>query len=244
MHISALLWIVCFYEAAIVLLLPSSTTLLWAEDGSASRMIVDLAAMAMGLFCLGESPRRPEVNIWVFAFLFFMLFSHFHAPNVSIDSPFVPQDTAIYDYKPMFEVLLFFIMFWGVSAYPFTCAELYVVSRTLGLIGVVYSVYVLMQRLGMDQIYKLVDIDISHLSRNPQAGGFIMQPVYAASLITLCLPFVMRTVPAWILVVLLGIGGTGNRSAWVALAILGLYFVKPVRRHLFGPFVPMAQSWL
>jgi hypothetical protein len=228
-----LLWLVCFYDCTILLLVPSSATLILAADGTTARMIVDLCAIAIGLYALFTTGFKPLTNKWVLFFILFMVFSHFHGLNMSVSGPFCPPDMAVYDYKPMFEILMFLCMFMGIKSMLITPEYLDKLYRSFALIGIIYSAYILLQRIGCDQVYKLIDMAICHLSRNPEAGGFISQPVFAAAMLVMCMPFVQKYFKWWNLLVLLAVWLTGNRSALVAIGFLSLYSFTGIRKHIW-----------
>lgn len=222
LHIA--LWVVFFYDAIIMLLLPSSVQFILGTDGSAARYVVDFMAILIAVSVLLTSGFKRLENKWIGAFLLAMIVSHFHSPNIKVDSTFIPSDFAIYNYKPMFEIVVFFLMFLGVSSIDFNRMLINKIFKSFCWVGVIYGSYILLQRCGLDQFYKITSNQtFDHLSRNPEAGGFISQPVFAAAFLAICLPFLIRNGSLWMcLVVGAGILATGNRSAFVAGIICSL----------------------
>lgn len=218
------LWMVFFYDAIVMLLLPSSVNLIIGTDGSAARYVVDIAALGITSFVLINKGFKRLENKWIIIFLLAVVASHFHSPNINIDSAFVPKDMAIYNYKPMFELLAFTFMFLAIMSLDFTKELVDKIFKSICWISSIYGIYILFQRFGMDQFYQVSGV-VQHLSRNPESGGFIGQPVFAAAFLALCLPFVLKNGSVWmILANLAGILATGNRSACIAAVICYLMF--------------------
>lgn len=215
------LWAVCFYDAVVMMLLPSSASLNVGTDGSLSRLVVDFMALAIAVLAVTTYGFKKLEQVWFGIFLVVLVVSHFHSPNLTFDSQFIPQDMAIYNYKPMFEILVFFLMFLGISSVEFTKEAIQRILQSFCWIGCAYSAYIILQRLGLDQLYNVTSAHpLSQLSRNPECGGFISQPVFAATLLAICAPFAikLRMYPV-LIVIFLGILATGNKSALIAAAI-------------------------
>lgn len=215
------LWIVLFYDVIVMLLLPSSVQFILGTDGSGARYIVDFLAIIISGYVLTTIGFKKLENKWILVFLLLMVISHFHSPNINFESTFVPKDMAIYNYKPMFEILVFFLMFLGITSIEFPKESINKIFKSLCWIAVIYSIYILFQIIGLDQFYKITDNQtMDHLSRNPEAGGFISQPVFAGAFLALCLPFVIKNGSYWMIaIVALGILATGNRSSCIASII-------------------------
>lgn len=219
------IWLVCFYDAIILLLLPSTTTILFPPDGSTVRYIVNFLAVGVGMLALVKHGFRCIPSKAIALFVLAMIISAVHSPNISMESTFIPHDSGIFNYKPMFECLVFFIMFMGIYSLKTDDNKIF---SSLAWIAALYGAYIIFQRLGIDQLYVINlpgDGEINHLSRNPEAGGFINQPVFAASMLAMLLPFTIKDRDWWkIGFCVLGILCTGNRSALLG-AILGTIFI-------------------
>lgn len=216
------LWVAFFYDAIVMLLLPSSVNFILGTDGSAARYVVDILAMGISLSVLLKSGFNRIENKWIGIFVILMIVSHFHSPNINFESTFIPKDMAIYNYKPMFEILLFLLMFLGISSMEFTTQSIKNIFKSLCWVSVIYSSYILFQRMGLDQFYKVIG-EVSSLSRNPEVGGFISQPVFAAAFLSICIPFVIKNGSYWMMaIVFIAIIATGNRSACIASIICAL----------------------
>lgn len=98
------------------------------------------------------------------------------------------------------------------------------IRQSICWIATLYGAFAVLQRFHLDQLYVLVTPEISHLSRNPEVGGFISQPVFCAALIAICMPFLLRYGKWWqATAAILGILATGNRSALIVTIICALY---------------------
>lgn len=158
-------------------------------------------------------------------FILAMIISAVHSPNITAESTFMPHDSGIFNYKPMFEVLAFFLMFMGVYSLNFDAKKMLV---SLSWIAGIYGAYIALQHIGIDQLYVINlpgDGEINHLSRNPESGGFINQPVFACALLAMLLPFAIRVKCWWrICFTVLGILCTANRGGLLG-AILATIFI-------------------
>ncbi len=220
------IWLVCFYDAIILLLLPSTVNIFFPPDGSTVRYVVNFIAVGVGMLALLKHGFRVIPSKAIALFILAMIISAVHSPNISAESTFMPHDSGIFNYKPMFEILVFFIMFMGVYSLKTDDINIF---RTLSWIGAIYAIYIIFQRIGLDQLYIINlpgDGEIGHLSRNPEAGGFINQPVFAATLMAMLLPFAIR-VKSWgkIVLCIIAILCTGNRGALLA-GILAILFIN------------------
>lgn len=237
-YLSISLWLVLFYDALIMLALPSTAMYVAGTDGGVSRFICYSVAAALTGYILLNFGFKKLPIIWMGLLLVFIVFSSLHTPNIHFDGPFTPKDAGLFNYKPMFECFLMFGLFMAIYTVPISVIELKNIFKTLGYIGILISIYIILQRLGMDQIYRLTDeMAFNHLSRNPEVGGFISQPVYASALLVILLPFMYR-LSGWL--ALLGIGSillTGNRSGLIAVVIMTAYFLTGSSRVGLTAFV-------
>lgn len=225
------LWAVCFYDAIILLLLPSSANFILGTDGSAARYIVDFSCLLLGFTVLCNYGFKPLRNKWIAAIMLLMVISHFHSANISFSSTFIPTDMAIYNYKPMFDAVLLLFMFIAIYSSIFTAESKKRIFKSFCWISVIYSCYMILQRIGIDQIYRVThEQQLIEMSRNPEVGGFISQPVFAAALLVVCLPFLIKNGSWWMgIVTLIAIILTGNRSAYIASIISILFYFKKIR---------------
>lgn len=220
--IPTVLYVVAFYEVVVMLLIPSSANVMFAGDGSASRYVVMMTALGLGFLCLSKG--RFAIHKPLCVLLLFILVSSAHGPNIVFDSTFTPKDPGIWNYKPMFESMVFAMMFFGVSAMTFDADKIF---KAMAWIGVIYSVYAILQRFGLDQFYALSLDHHDHLSRNPNVGSLIGQPVFAAALLAICLPFTLQEKSIWKAVAIItAIALTGNRSAMIAAGLATLLFYR------------------
>lgn len=219
------IWVVCFFDALILLCLPTTAKVNFATDGSTARYAVDFVCVAIGLLILFQNGWSKLPTRSMGLLLLAILISHFHAPDLHFDSTFMPKDTAIYDYKPLFEIFIFFMFFMGVYSSPITKESLRLLRLTFIWIPTVYAAFMILQRIGLDQFYTLTrDLDYCHLSRNPEVGGFICQPVFAAALLAILMPFVIRYGKIWqVILCSIAILSTGNRSALFVITICSFY---------------------
>lgn len=228
------IYLVCFYDALVMLCLPSSATFILAEDGSAAQLVSVLTALGIGLCALYIYGFKKLENIWMAIILFFIVFSSFHSPNITFESIFTPKDPGLFNYKPMFECLVYFLMFLGICAIELTPEQRYKVESSISWTGILYSAYIILQHCGFDQIYHIVGTAICQLSRNPLDGGFISQPVFAAALLVVCFPFVMRYKPGYLYLLPIALLLTGNRSALVAGAVMVVFLLTSNRKLVFS----------
>lgn len=246
-YLNIALVLVCFYDVLIVMLIPSSATFLVAEDGGCARMVVYMLSIGIGLYALSKVGFKQSPNIWMSLFIIFMVFSSFHSPNITIDGAFIPRDSGLFNFKPMFEVIIYFLLFMGLFSLDITQKSKYRIGAAFSWIGIVYSTYIIFQHFGMDQFYKIIGTSLDHLSRNPLNGGFISQPVYASAVLVICLPFVIKHHGYFSILLIIAEVLTGNRSGMVAIAISGLYLVTcnlRVTLYAFGAYIAIIASML
>ena len=215
---------VCFFDVVVKALLPSSASYSINPDGTSARMITECTAIGLSMFILCTSGFKKLENKSAAWFVFFILFASFHGPNLIFHSAYVPGDPCLFNFKPMFDVIVFFLMFMAICSINFDHEAKERIYKSFAWVGIIYSGYIICQYFWMDQIYNLVSQDVSKLSRHPQCGGFIGQPVFASAILCMCFPFVIRYVPKAILLVLIGELATGNRTGWIAIAVSMVFF--------------------
>lgn len=222
-YLSISLWLVLFYDALIMLALPSTATYVAGTDGGVSRFICYSTAACITGYVIFNSGFKKLPIVWMGLLLVFIIFSSLHTPNIHCEGPFTPQDAGLFNYKPMFECFLMFGLFMALYSSSIDTIAFEGILNTLGYAGVIITVYIVLQRLGMDQIFRLTDeMTFDHLSRNPEVGGMISQPVYASAILVILLPFMFR-LSGWFMVLgIVGILLTGNRSGLVAVAIMSI----------------------
>lgn len=236
LHIA--LWLVFFYDSLIMLALPSTVTFSAGLDGSAARFICYLMAVVITGHVLARHGFN-KLPITSFGFLLvFIVFSALHTTNIHFDTTFIPQDSGLFNFKPMFECFLYFGLFMAVFSMPIDEKNLNLIYKALAVSGIIISVYIAFQRMGIDQIYRLTDeMSIDHLTRNPQAGGFISQPIFAGALLVMLSPFMVR-MRAWLgLVALAGIILTGNRGSLVAIGFFIIFLCTRNKVFVLKAFV-------
>src|SRR5208282_3838010 len=140
--------LVCFFDLFIVLLIPSTETMIFTTDGSAARYAVDFSALFIGLWALYFEGWRSCQSRWLLALMLFLVVSHFHAVNIHFEGAFIPNDLAIYDYKPMLECLIFFMMFMGIYSMKLQEDTVVKIKSSLSWVAIIYGLFAILQRLG------------------------------------------------------------------------------------------------
>lgn len=234
-HLYIAIFAVCFYDMILTLLLPSSATFIVGTDGGAARMICYLASLIIVGHVVCKQGFAKVTNIWIPLLLLFIVFSSFHCPNINFESLFTPKDAGIFNFKPMFECIMYFCLFMAVSSLPISTKDFLKIKKSIALVGIISSIYCILQYLGLDQIYRLTDgMVLSQMTRNPNVGGFMSQPVFAGALLVMCMPFVFKYYIKFSPLLVLSILLTGNRSSMIALAILSLWlFTIRSRKAIF-----------
>jgi hypothetical protein len=229
------LCIVLFFDLLIMLLVPSTATLIFVPAGTTAWYVTDFVALFIGLHVLYYNGWKKAPSSWLLAFILFMLISHFHAVNIHFEGAFIPSDLAIFDYKPMFDCLVLFIMFMGIYSMNLNENAIQKIKKTLSWAAIAYAAFAILQRVGLDQLYKGFNNQIgttpsfsgnlySYWKDAGSVGAFISQPVFCAAALVILLPFVISTKSWWkIMLVAVAILATGNRGALVAAAIFLLY---------------------
>lgn len=132
----------------------------------------------------------------------------------------------------MFECFLMMMLFMASYSIRITNDQLQRILKTLSIIIGVYGFYIILQRLGLDQFYVMTTGQrLNEMTRHPESGAFMGQPVYAAAFIATILPIAMKQKNIGSIVLgLSGIIFTGNRAALLAVAVSSLYLFSYTRR--------------
>lgn len=225
--VSIAIVLVMFYDALVMLLLPSTVNIFCPPDGSMASFASFMCAIVIGMFAIYKYGICKLNNKWLLAVPVIMIFSHFHSQNIKFESSFVPKDMAIFNYRPMFMVLMFMFMGLGIYSSEINFNKIY---KVLGVIAIIYSVYIVFQRMHIDQFYFPAGQPLDQESRHPEAGAFISQPVFAAAVLAILLPFVRRFGIWQAVFCLIAIFLTGNRSASFIGSMCFLFSFKKTSR--------------
>src|SRR5690349_730872 len=107
-YLDFMLYLVIFYDALILLLLPSSVQYIGGTDGGTARFATYLSAAFITVFVLATSGFKKLPSVYLGALMVFIVFSSLHGPNIHFEGVFTPKDAGLYNFKPLFECFLYF----------------------------------------------------------------------------------------------------------------------------------------
>lgn len=235
------LYVVLFYNALIMLALPSDIAFISGSDGSTARFIVYLIATLIFMRGIVKYGFKALPIPFIAMLIGWIVFSSQHCPDIHFDGFFTPKDPGLFNFKPMFECLLFFGMMMSLYSWKLSPDQEEAIFHALGLSGIIMSIYLICQHFGADQLFRLTNtMTPDHFSRNPTSGSFILQPVYASAMIMMLMPFMCRKHWGWAWLASAAIGMTANRSGMLGIALIWLYLIienRMVAFSLIGAYI-------
>jgi hypothetical protein len=97
----------------------------------------------------------------------------------------------MWNWEPVVKILSLFILFLGVSSTKFSNKDIQDIFKTIAGCGLVMAIYMLLQKIGIDQIYDTFPVSVIGHPNNPSMGGTIGQATLSAPFIVMCLPFMV-----------------------------------------------------
>jgi len=145
-------------------------------------------SLAIFLYALFNGEIKSFKNKWFLIFLFYIPFSIINSP------PFITllgqhNIAGSWQWKPFTYILIYTLLIITISNIDFNKIERRRIFSIVTIIGVLISLYIFIQGLDLDQIFKVKSIDLIGLPMNPRLIGTMGNSTLISAFLVICLPF-------------------------------------------------------
>lgn len=215
-----------FYELFLYLLMPGAKVPEWIDMRVTKEYLAVGLATTLTIVSWKKSKSLNCPNFWILAFVGF-LFLNLSKTPIAVTNPII-EVARMGSFPGEFKVLIFFLFFCSMTTVNIGKRQMEIIFKTIYLSGVVMAVYMIIQALKLDQIYRpLSSVEIGQV-KSPAVAGFFGQPTLSVPFLCLTIPFAVYF-KKWIGVIVIAIGTllTGSDFAIICLMVLTLvYSVK------------------
>ena len=219
--------LILFYEVIVWVLMPSGRIPEWINFRVTKEYIaVGLALFLTALIWL-ETGKLSCPNMWALFFLIFLFFNLSKSPIIGAGNDSV-EVGVLGNFTAEFKVFSFFLMFCSIASARFDDKFIEEIILTIFLSGVVMSVYMILQAMNLDQIFKpkpeYFNTDVKAL----RVAGTFGQPTLAVPFLAMCIPLAVYSRSALGLIALMVLPTamllTGSDFAFASLLLLTLLY--------------------
>lgn len=232
------------YEVVLYFSMPGRSMPAFQDMRITKDFVCMALSLAIGLFVLYRHGFKPMKDKFLLAFIIFLTWNIFKIPTVNV----IVGSTNIngmWNYIPAFQIMALFILFLGITNSPeLKRKRTYeAIAKAMAISGVLMGAYMIIQSLGLDQIFKTfpayvrdngVDYAINGSTKNPSIGGTLGHPTLSAPFLVMTFPFIVYSMKWYFsVVVLLAVLLSGSSVAILALALmLFTYLIYKVNVNL------------
>jgi len=178
--------VIPFYEVILYFLIPSRNYPSFVDMRVTKDFMASLFAIAIGAGVLSTNGFKKITNIWIPIFLLFIVFNIYKAPATSL------HYDGIWNYQPAYQMFVYYFLFLGVKNMTLTKQDIQSIYKTIFYCGFAMSILMMIQRLGLDQIFIVQLQSASDATKLPQMGGSLGQATLSSPFIVMCLPFAIE----------------------------------------------------
>lgn len=220
-----------FYELIIYLLMPNGKIPDWIDLRITKEYISIGLALTLTACAWAEAKRISCPNKWALFFLIFMFFNLSKSP-IGFVQPVVDL-SLLGSYTAEFKVFSFFLMFCSLASCQFSKETIDRILTVMFIGALLMSVYMILQALNLDQIFKPKPEYFASDVKGIRVGGFFGQP-------TLAVPFLAMSVPIavyfkkYLAIVLLSVALILTKSdfAFASIALIALLYSIKTKRFI------------
>lgn len=215
-----------FYEFFIYILIPGAKVPEWIDMRVTKEYIAVGLAIALTVTCFLEGNSISCPNKWAIIFIGFLFFNLSKSPiNVSRETIDVAR---LGQFLAEFKIFSFFLMFCCISSTKLSNRFIKVALKTIYLSAVVMGIYMIMQALRLDQIYKPLPLDVTLAVKSPGVAGFFGQPTLAVPFLCSAIPLALFFKDLWSAgIIAVSSLLTGSDFAILSIVVVSvLYFLK------------------
>jgi hypothetical protein len=180
-----------FYEIFLYFFIPGRAYPYFENMRITKDFISLLSCLTIGSLILTQHGFKQVTNIWIPAFLCFLIICLYKAPVTSVIIDGANFDK-MWNWHAMFKVFSYAFLFFAVSSINLDEKFINTLVRVLAYCGFTMAIIMLIQKFNMDQVFKTLPYEIIGLPKNPEMGGTVGQATLSAPFIVMCLPFIVK----------------------------------------------------
>lgn len=203
--------------------------------GLEDRQIKEFLSLGFSLFIilwgLYKNGLKPITNKWVLFLLGFLSLHFFVAPNSQLIM-FGRNIGGFWHYQSIIEIWIFFLLACSIANFEFKNIDINKILKVLLWIGIIQSLYMICQRLGLDPWQTLKSDSSSVATTMGRVTGTFTHPTFASLFLAITIPitFYFKKYIAFILLVLGLLSADSQVSYGIALFCSLLYLFLNINK--------------
>ena len=145
-------------------------------------------AIVLSAFFSGEI--KAIKNKWILIFLFYLPFSVYHSPPVL---SMLGQNNlgGGWQFEPFLKIVIYVLLIIAVASIDFTKKELKKGFAVVSVMAVLMALYVIVQKLNIDQFFSVKGYNLIGSAQNPEIIGTLGNNTLVSAFMVMCLPFIL-----------------------------------------------------
>lgn len=223
-----------FYEVFLYFFIPGRTVPVFPDMRFTKEFVSMVFCVLIGSAVLCSSGFKKPKNLWIPAFLLFLVWNIYKAPVAIIQIQGV-NFNGMWNYRPVLKIFSYFYLFLAVSSAYFKEKDIFYIFKTIMYCGLAMSILMILQFFKFDQIFNTFPPEIiGNYVTHPEMGGSIGQATLSSPFLVMCIPFTIYF-REWLYAVIMGvsvvIAGSSFALAGLGVVIL-LLFLKNIKNRL------------
>lgn len=198
-----------------------------------------LFSLAIFLSALFNGEIKSFTNKWYLIFLLYIPIAIIHSP------PFITllgqkNIAGAWQWKPFCYILIYTLLIVTISSLRFSKHEVRRIFSAITVVGVLMALYVIVQKLNIDQFFVVKSYEEIGQPMNPHIMGFLGNSTIVSAFLVMCLPFCYYLKKWWkaiiLIIAILLCQSQMSAGAMVVTSILYLFIFSPISRAYLGTF--------
>jgi hypothetical protein len=153
-------------------------------------------ALILGLVGIYQGLLKPFKNKYLLILLGFLFVNILLCPKPNI--PYADMNIgSFWIWQPFTYILIFFLMLVTISSIQFSEAQKVKIFKVMSWVGLVMSVYAILQFFKIDQFYSLSSIREAQLTPSGRIGGTLGNPTILAPFLVMIIPICLYLKKYW-----------------------------------------------
>jgi len=218
-----------FYELLVYLSIPGVQMPALPDTRIPKEYVSLLLMIVISYSVMSIGSLKPILNKWILFFIGFAIFSAFKSPAF-MTSIGTKNFTGMWNYEPIFKMLVYFLGFMSITSLDWTKQEIGKVLKVMAYCAVAMSGYVIIQKLGLDQLFVTRSVNQSGWTPSPELAGMLGQSTLVASFIAVCFPAMIYIRTKLIVVAVVALFFLNSDFAWVTVVFISVYWLLYYRK--------------
>lgn len=148
-----------------------------------------VVAAIIAFLAVSKGSLKSVQNKWLIAFVLWCIFiTPFTQKWLGLNLYDGGNVDGLWNYKPLLYLVVYFLAFIAISSYSNVSKIIPNVMKVMFYSGFVMSLYVLLQSVGIDPLFKISSVEATVHTPSYKLAGTLGHPTIVASFILMCLP--------------------------------------------------------